>query len=103
MCIKKAYFTLSYFFSSILNASIRPLAKVAIQAFRDSLHQLGSQFADTKLYITQNDGTLMSSEFAKTYPVYTFASGPTNSMRGAAYLSGVKDAVVVVIKGLLVC
>ena len=33
------------------------------------------------------------------YPVLTFASGPTNSMRGAAYLSGLKDALVVDIGG----
>ena len=29
----------------------------------------------------------------------TFASGPTNSMRGAAFLSGVSDAIVVDIGG----
>ena len=29
----------------------------------------------------------------------TFASGPTNSMRGAAFLSGVQDAVVIDIGG----
>ena len=32
-------------------------------------------------------------------PVNTFASGPTNSMRGAAFLSGVKDAIVADIGG----
>jgi N-methylhydantoinase A/oxoprolinase/acetone carboxylase beta subunit len=31
--------------------------------------------------------------------VLTFASGPTNSMRGAAFLSGIKDAVVVDVGG----
>ena len=39
------------------------------------------------------------SEFAEQYPVLTFASGPTNSMRGAAFLSGVRDAVVVDVGG----
>ena len=29
----------------------------------------------------------------------TFASGPTNSMRGAAFLSGVQDAIVIDIGG----
>lgn len=33
------------------------------------------------------------------YPVFTFASGPTNSMRGAAFVSGLKDAIVVDIGG----
>ena len=32
-------------------------------------------------------------------PVLTFASGPTNSMRGAAFLSGVRDGVVMDIGG----
>jgi len=31
--------------------------------------------------------------------VLTFASGPTNSMRGAAYLTGLKDAIVVDVGG----
>lgn len=33
------------------------------------------------------------------YPVFTFASGPTNSMRGAAFVSGLKDAIVVDVGG----
>jgi N-methylhydantoinase A/oxoprolinase/acetone carboxylase beta subunit len=41
----------------------------------------------------------MSAEFAEKYPVLTFASGPTNSMRGAAFLSGIKEAIVVDIGG----
>jgi N-methylhydantoinase A/oxoprolinase/acetone carboxylase beta subunit len=41
----------------------------------------------------------MSGEFAELYPVLTFASGPTNSMRGAAFLSGLKDAMVVDVGG----
>ena len=33
------------------------------------------------------------------YPVHTFSSGATNSMRGAVHLSSLKDAVVVDIGG----
>ena len=40
-----------------------------------------------------------SAEQALHLPVLTFASGPTNSMRGAAFLSGVQDAVVIDIGG----
>src|SRR6266851_3654746 len=54
---------------------------------------------DAPFYISQNDGTLMSADFAEKYPVLTFASGPTNSMRGAAFLSGVKEAMVVDVGG----
>jgi N-methylhydantoinase A/oxoprolinase/acetone carboxylase beta subunit len=41
----------------------------------------------------------MDAAFAERFPVLTFASGPTNSMRGAAFLSGVADAIVVDIGG----
>jgi N-methylhydantoinase A/oxoprolinase/acetone carboxylase beta subunit len=54
---------------------------------------------DAPFYISQNDGTLMSSDYAEKYPILTFASGPTNSMRGAAFLSEAKEAIVVDIGG----
>jgi N-methylhydantoinase A/oxoprolinase/acetone carboxylase beta subunit len=79
-----------------MNACLRELARTVIQSFRDALDRLG---IEAPFYISQNDGTLMSSEFAEAYPVLTFASGPTNSMRGAAFLSGARDAVVVDIGG----
>jgi N-methylhydantoinase A/oxoprolinase/acetone carboxylase beta subunit len=82
--------------AAILNACLRPLAKQTVEAFRKSISDLG---ITAPLYLTQNDGTLMSAEFAEQYPVLTFASGPTNSMRGAAFLSGLKDAMVVDVGG----
>ena len=51
------------------------------------------------LFISQNDGTLMRADDVQRYPVLTFASGPTNSMRGAVYLAGIQDAMVVDIGG----
>jgi N-methylhydantoinase A/oxoprolinase/acetone carboxylase beta subunit len=82
--------------AAILNACLRPLARETISAFRQAIADLG---ITAPLYITQNDGTLMSADYAEQYPVLTFASGPTNSMRGAAFLSGLKDAMVVDIGG----
>jgi N-methylhydantoinase A/oxoprolinase/acetone carboxylase beta subunit len=41
----------------------------------------------------------MDAEFAVRFPVFTIASGPTNSMRGAAFLSGVSDGIVVDVGG----
>ncbi|MCO5223453.1 MAG: hydantoinase/oxoprolinase family protein, partial [Thermomicrobiales bacterium] len=82
--------------AAILNACLRNLARETVAAFRKAIGELG---IDAPLYLTQNDGTLMSADFAEHYPVLTFASGPTNSMRGAAFLSGLKDAVVVDIGG----
>ncbi len=82
--------------AAILNACLRQLARQTVAAFRRSIGELG---ITAPLYLTQNDGTLMSAEFAEQYPVLTFASGPTNSMRGAAFLSGLKDAMVVDVGG----
>jgi len=82
--------------AAAMNACLSHLAVRIVQSFRDALAGLGIQ---APFYISQNDGTLMSAEFVEKYPVLTFASGPTNSMRGAAFLSGLKDAVVVDIGG----
>ena len=82
--------------AAILNACLRPLARETVAAFRQAIADLG---ITAPLYLTQNDGTLMSADFAEQYPVLTFASGPTNSMRGAAFLSGLKDAMVVDVGG----
>ncbi len=82
--------------AAILNACLRNLARITIDGFRRAIEDLGIA---APLYLTQNDGTLMSADFAEEYPVLTFASGPTNSMRGAAFLSGLKDAMVVDVGG----
>ncbi|MGD9764621.1 MAG: hydantoinase/oxoprolinase N-terminal domain-containing protein [Candidatus Binatia bacterium] len=82
--------------ATIMNACLRDLAVHITGAFRAALDAFG---IDAPVYLSQNDGTLMSVEYAETYPVATFASGPTNSMRGAAFLSGLTDCVVVDIGG----
>lgn len=79
--------------AAILNACLTPLARTTIAAFRAAVARLGLDPAP-RLYLSQNDGTLMDAEYAARYPVLTFASGPTNSMRGAAFLSGLADAIV---------
>jgi N-methylhydantoinase A/oxoprolinase/acetone carboxylase beta subunit len=82
--------------AAIMNACLRDLSRHVVQAFRDALADVGFT---GRFYLTQNDGTLMDAAFAERFPVLTFASGPTNSMRGAAFLSGVKDAIVADIGG----
>jgi N-methylhydantoinase A/oxoprolinase/acetone carboxylase beta subunit len=82
--------------AAIMNACLRKLSRKTIQAFRDAL--IGSGI-EAPFFLTQNDGTLMSAETAEQFPVLTFASGPTNSMRGAAFLSGIKDAIVIDVGG----
>src|SRR2546428_13191294 len=41
----------------------------------------------------------MSADLAMALPVTSFASGATNSMRGAAFLSGLADAMVIDVGG----
>jgi N-methylhydantoinase A/oxoprolinase/acetone carboxylase beta subunit len=82
--------------AAIMNACLRDLATRTVDGFKAALSELK---ITAPFYISQNDGTLMNADFAKEYPVLTFASGPTNSMRGAAFLSGLKDAMVVDIGG----
>jgi len=82
--------------AAVMNASLADMSSLVVSSFRSALKQLN---IEAPFYISQNDGTLMSAEFVEKYPVLTFASGPTNSMRGAAYLSGLKDALVVDIGG----
>lgn len=82
--------------AALLNAALRELADVTIDAFAAAIAESG---IEAPLYITQNDGTVMSADMARAMPVLSFASGATNSMRGAAYLSGMGDALVADVGG----
>jgi N-methylhydantoinase A/oxoprolinase/acetone carboxylase beta subunit len=82
--------------AALLNAALVDLARVTIAGFRAAI---AASHIDAPLYITQNDGTVMSAETAMALPVMSFASGATNSMRGAAFLSGLDEAMVVDVGG----
>jgi N-methylhydantoinase A/oxoprolinase/acetone carboxylase beta subunit len=82
--------------AAILNAALSTLAAKVVASFQRALKQIGIQ---APLYISQNDGTLISAAQAAAFPVLTIGSGPTNSMRGAAFLTGVKDAIVMDVGG----
>ncbi|KFX86749.1 hypothetical protein V490_08883 [Pseudogymnoascus sp. VKM F-3557] len=67
----------------ILNASILKFAQRTITGFKAAMQRLQ---LECPLYLTQNDGTLIDAAAAARFPIRTFSSGATNSMRGAAYL-----------------
>ncbi|PNP82952.1 hypothetical protein FNYG_03274 [Fusarium nygamai] len=69
--------------AAVLNASILPFARKTIRSFQEPVKRLGLGCA---VFITQNDGTVLPGELAARLPIQTFSSGPTNSMRGAAFL-----------------
>ena len=82
--------------ATLLNAALVDLARRTTRAFTDALAASGIR---APVYLTQNDGTVMLAPVAEMFPVYSFASGPTNSMRGAAFLSKLADALVVDVGG----
>lgn len=82
--------------AAAMNASLTDLAQAVVGSFRRALAGLG---ITAPFFVTQNDGTLMSAEAVERHPVLTFASGPTNSMRGAAFLSQMTDTLVADIGG----
>jgi N-methylhydantoinase A/oxoprolinase/acetone carboxylase beta subunit len=82
--------------ATILNSALIDLARRTVASLRDGVAQCGIR---CPVFLSQNDGTLMDASQAERFPVLTFASGPTNSMRGAAFLSGQSEAIVIDIGG----
>lgn len=83
--------------ATILNAALYKVAESFTEGFAQSLADEG--VTDAQVYLSQNDGTLMTMEYARRYPILTIACGPTNSIRGASYLSQLKNAVVIDVGG----
>lgn len=69
--------------AAILNASILPFARQTIHSFQGAISRLNLK---CPVFVTQNDGTILPASAAARLPIRTFSSGPTNSMRGAAFL-----------------
>ncbi|WP_229956859.1 hydantoinase/oxoprolinase family protein [Parasphingorhabdus litoris] len=82
--------------AAIMNGCLRPLAAQVDKAFQAALNRLG---ISAPFLVSQNDGTLMKSSHMRDYPVFTFAAGPTNSLRGAAWLTGLSETIVADIGG----
>jgi len=82
--------------ATILNSALHDLASRTVASLRDGVARCGIR---CPVFLSQNDGTLMDAATAERFPVLTFASGPTNSMRGAAFLSGETEAIVLDIGG----
>ena len=82
--------------AALLNAALIDLARKTVASFVEAISVSGIA---APLFLTQNDGTVMQAEMATALPVMSFASGATNSMRGAAFLSGLSDAIVIDVGG----
>ncbi len=82
--------------ATILNGALAGVARDVAGAMRDALTAHGLR---PVTFFAQNDGTLMSLDQALRYPVLTIGSGPANSVRGAAFLTGISDSLVADVGG----
>lgn len=83
--------------ATILNAALCKVIETTTKGFIHALKEEG--IFDAEVYLCQNDGTLMSIDYAKQFPILTIACGPTNSIRGASYLAQVKNTMVLDVGG----
>ncbi|GAB6988742.1 hydantoinase/oxoprolinase N-terminal domain-containing protein [Paenibacillus pini] len=83
--------------ATILNAALCKVIETTTQGFVQALESEG--ITDAAVFLCQNDGTLMSIDYAKQFPILTIACGPTNSIRGASYLAKIKDTMVLDVGG----
>lgn len=74
--------------ATILNAAILRTGRKVKNGFKRAMASLE---LGCPLFLSQNDGTLIDADTAAEYPIKTFASGPTNSMTGAAFLAGIDN------------
>ncbi|MFM2436619.1 MAG: hypothetical protein RL353_609 [Actinomycetota bacterium] len=82
--------------ATILNAALFGVVGQVITAMQDVIDGAGLA---VEMLLAQNDGTLMALDFAKRFPILTIGSGPANSLRGAAFLSGLSNTIVVDVGG----
>lgn len=82
--------------ATVINAS---LAELAVRVVRSLIEAFADLDIRAPLYLSQNDGTLLTAEVAQRFPILTCSAGPTNSIRGAAFLTGLEEAIVVDVGG----
>ena len=82
--------------AALLNASLLRMSERVVSAFEEALSGFD---IEAPFFISQNDGTVMPSHRVRRFPVLTFSCGPTNSMRGAAHLSGIDHGIVADVGG----
>ena len=82
--------------ATVMNATLRTVAGEVAGALEAAL---AGHALEPVIFFAQNDGTLMGLEYALHHPVLTIGSGPANSIRGAAYLTGAQDTLVADVGG----
>src|SRR3954447_23842530 len=82
--------------AAVLNAALVSVIEDLARALDQTLSAEG---IDAEPFFAQNDGTAMALGHALRFPLLMVSSGPASGMRGAAFLSGMEEAVVVDVGG----
>ncbi len=77
--------------TALLNARLIGMIDRLIGSGERVLAELG---IEAPLMVVRGDGALVSADFARVRPIETILSGPAASIVGAAWLTGLRDAVV---------
>ena len=80
----------------MLNSALKNVIATGFASIEDVLKQLNLK---ASLWLTQNNGSLLSLSEALEFPIKTIGAGPTNSFMGASRLCGINEAIVVDIGG----
>jgi len=75
-----------------LNARLIPVIEEFFAAVHHVLDDMGLSLP---LLIMRSDGSLVSEEYSRNYPVETLLCGPTASVKGAMQLAGEEQAVII--------
>lgn len=82
--------------ATILNACLARQYYIIREAFKDAINHLGMK---ANVFLTYGDGTKTAFDDGSATPLRTLNSGPINSIKGAAIIAQIKDAVTVDIGG----
>lgn len=82
--------------ATILNAALK---KCMARGFNALESVVRKNNLTCPIFITQNNGTIISIKDAIEYPILTISSGPTNSFVGAVKLANLQNAVIADIGG----
>lgn len=80
----------------VLNARLIPLIKTLIDDTEVCLRERGVK---APIMMVRGDGSYMDSRYAEERPVETILSGPAASIKGAMFLSGLKDGTIIDVGG----
>jgi N-methylhydantoinase A/oxoprolinase/acetone carboxylase beta subunit len=78
--------------ATVINAALVGFARTLADTVNEAL--AGEQI-DAELFLAASDGSVMAPAYAQRFPVRLIGAATASSMRGAAHLSGIDDAIVV--------